>query len=145
MQVKIKKVHKDAKLPEYMTDGAGAMDMYAVTRNTLQLAVGPIVEYDTGIALEIPEGHIGLLFPRSSITTKTSLFLGNSVGCIDSDYRGSIKFQFRATSLHGVKPYDPGDRIGQLIIVPFPKVQWNEVNELSDSERGTKGFGSSGT
>lgn len=144
MKIKIKKTHPEAKLPQYMSEGACGMDMTAVSRETLQLGTGAVIQYDTGISIEIPKGYVGLIAPRSSITTKTSLFLGNSIGVIDSDYRGTIKFQFRATSFSGVKAYEVGDRIGQIMFVPCEQVELQEVDELEDTKRGSGGHGSTG-
>jgi dUTP pyrophosphatase len=102
------------------------------------------VEFGTGLAFEIPEGHVGLLFPRSSVTDK-GIFLGNSVGVIDSNYRGEVKFRFYISDkyLHGM--YQPGDRIGQLIVMPYPTIEIEETNTLSDTNRGEQGYGSSGS
>jgi len=116
----------------------------------------PIIEYGTGICIEIPEGHCGLLFPRSSIC-KYDLTLANSVGVIDSDYRGEIIFKFRATLtkkmnaqnkiefFFGDKCYKIGDKIGQIVIVPVANnISFVEVDNLSSTQRDTKGFGSTG-
>lgn len=103
-------------------------------------------EYDTGIAVEIPEGYMGLLFPRSSIS-KTNLILANSVGLVDSSYRGTIRFRFkdsRNTSKSKQNVYKLGDRVGQLVVVPYPAIHLIESNELSETSRGEKGFGSTG-
>jgi dUTP pyrophosphatase len=99
------------------------------------------MEYGTGLAVEIPEGHVGLLFPRSSISN-SGLILTNSVGVIDSGYRGEIKFRFK--HIPDTAYYKPGDRIGQLIVMPYPEIDFQEVEELSSTERGEGGFGSSG-
>jgi dUTP pyrophosphatase len=98
-----------------------------------------MVTYDTGIAIEIPQGYVGLLFPRSSVS-KTVLTLSNSVGVIDSGYRGSIMFKFRYPEEGPV--YEVGDRVGQIIIMPYPQISFEEVEELSETERGEGGFGS---
>lgn len=142
MQVKIKKVHNNAVIPEYQSTGAACFDLVATTKEMKLLPVGPVIEYDTGLAFEIPKGYVGLVFPRSSITTKTTLGLGNSVGVIDSDYRGTVKFQFKKTNEVVLKDYNIGDRIGQMMIIPIPKIELVEVFELSDTERGEGGFGS---
>ena len=97
--------------------------------------------YLTGIALEIPSGYVGLLFPRSSVS-RTCLSLANSVGVVDSGYRGEIMLKFGCSST--LSCYKVGDRIGQLIIMPYPQVQFEQVEELSDSDRGEGGFGSTG-
>ncbi len=104
--------------------------------------IGNQATYGTGLSIEIPEGYVGLIFPRSSIC-KTTMTLTNSVGVIDSGYRGELKAIFRLTGPHEMD-YKIGDRIGQLMIVPIPTVEIEEVTELSTSIRGTGGFGSSG-
>lgn len=157
MQVKIKKLHENAVVPKYAKDGDAGMDIVA-TSMLWNLADGKCqVEYGTGIAVEIPQGYVGLIYPRSSIS-KTVLTLSNSVGVIDSGYRGEIKFKFNSktapviadvdgkdTILCEPDVYQIGDRIGQLVIMPYPKVELVEVEELSSTERGAGGFGSSGS
>ena len=141
-ELKIKKMHEKAVIPKYASKGAACFDLIAVTKQFKPLDVGPTFEYDTGLAFEIPEGYVGLVFPRSSITTKTTLALGNGVGIIDSDYRGTIKFQFRKTNQMFQKDYEVGDRIGQMMIMPVTLANFIEVDELSETERGEGGFGS---
>ena len=135
-----KKTHPDAIKPTYSLDGDGCLDLYAVSRE--EDTNGNIV-FNTGIAIEIPSDHVGLLFPRSSVT-KTELFLGNSVGVIDSNYRGDIMLKFTKVKSRGMKSYYPGDKIGQLLIVPRPLVTLREVDKLSETNRGSGGFGSTG-
>jgi dUTP pyrophosphatase len=143
MKVKIKKMHPDSKIPEYAKPGDAGMDLTAVSiisENEYQIV------YDTGIAVEIPEGFVGLVFPRSSIR-KTDLALSNSVGVIDSSYRGSIQATFVKINQPNhirSKDYAIGDRIVQLMIIPHPFVQFEGVSELSNTERGTGGHGSTG-
>ena len=139
MQVKFKKLHNNAVIPSYATAGDAGLDMVAVD---LMDSIEQVV-YMTGIAVEIPEGHVGLLFPRSSIR-KYQLSLSNSVGVIDSGYRGEIQFTFNKTSGPASQKYKIGERIGQLVIIPYPIIEAVEVDELSDSERGEGGFGSTG-
>lgn len=138
MKVKIKKLHEDAVIPSYAKHGDAGMDIVSIRKEKDNNQND--VHY-TGIALEIPEGYVGLIYPRSSIS-KTSCALRNSVGVIDSGYRGEIIFKFGcATNLNC---YSVGDRIGQLIIMPFPQIQFEEVEELSDTDRGEGGYGSTG-
>lgn len=137
MNVKIKKLHPDAVIPSYSKAGDAGLDLTAISENWNE--DNSIVTYDTGLAIEIPKGHVGLLFPRSSIY-KTSLDLTNAVGVIDSSYRGSIMFKFRYVEEGMV--YDVGDRVGQLIILPYPEIEFEEVDELSETDRGEGGFGS---
>lgn len=137
--VNFKKTHEDAVTPKYSLDGDACLDLWAVSRE--YDAHGNLV-FNTGIAVEIPPGHVGLLFPRSSIT-KTELTLGNSVGVIDANYRGDIILKFSNAQRVG-KSYYPGDKIGQLLVIERPKVVLREVENLEDSNRGTGGFGSTG-
>jgi dUTP pyrophosphatase len=138
MKVKIKKLHEDAVIPSYSKAGDAGMDLYSVRQE--QDEHQNCVHY-TGLAVEIPEGHVGLIYPRSSIS-KTSCFLRNSVGVIDSGYRGEIMIKFHCYT--NFKVYDVGDRVAQLIIMPYPQVEFEEVEELSNTDRGTGGFGSTG-
>ena len=141
MQVKIKRLHPEAVIPSYSKHGDAAMDLTAisVSKDDHGNAV-----YGTGLAIEIPYGYVGLLFPRSS-NSKTDLYLTNHVGVIDSGYRGEIMFKYRSINgLLNSKVYQLGERIGQLIIVPYPQIELIESDELSDSERGEGGFGSTG-
>ena len=141
MKVKIKKTHQDGVIPSYAKPGDAGMDLVAVSVSWDDKS--SIVTYDTGLSMEIPEGYVGLLFPRSSIS-KTDLILANSVGVIDSGYRGPIMFKFRCLEEDDDRYYKVGDRVGQIIIMPYPQVEFEEVEELSSSERGEGGFGSTG-
>lgn len=139
MLLKIRKLREDAVLPHYAKDGDAGMDLTAVSIEVTQA----YIEYGTGLALEIPTGHVGLLFPRSSVS-KYDLALANSVGVVDSGYRGEVKLRFKRTSNTDAMVYGPGDKVGQLMIMPYPKVVVEEVESLDESERGEGGFGSSG-
>ena len=139
MEVKIKKLHPSAVIPKYAKDGDAGMDLVAteiIKRTNTQIT------YGTGIALEIPEGFVGLVFPRSSIRN-TNLELSNSVGVIDSGYRGELQTTFNITSSDRIS-YQIGERIAQIIIIPYPPIQFIESDELLDSNRGDGGFGSTG-
>ena len=135
MNIKLKKLHKDAVVPKYAKPGDAGMDLTAVEMNITD----NYVEYKTGISLEIPDGFVGLVFPRSSNCNK-SLLLSNGTGVIDSKYRGEIMLRYKSI---GNNYYEVGDRVGQIIIMPYPQIQFDEVDELSTTERGTGGFGSS--
>lgn len=136
----IKKLSVDAVIPTYSKDGDAGMD---ITSTEIINETNTQVTYGTGIALEIPYGYVGLVFPRSSIR-KTELELSNSVGVIDSGYRGEIQATFNKTNgLDSVK-YDVGDRIMQITIIPYPQINFNLVDELSKTERNVGGFGSTG-
>jgi len=138
MKVKVKRLHPNAVIPYYAKHGDAGMDLYAV--DSTMDEYGNFV-YDTGLAMEIPEGYVGLVFPRSSVS-KTIHSLRNSVGVIDSGYRGSIMLKFGGNS--GRSKYNVGDRVGQIIIMPYPKIDFVDADELSETERGTGGFGSTG-
>lgn len=139
MRIKLKALDEKAVIPSYAYAGDAGLDLTATSE---KLTAG-FAEYGTSLAIEVPEGHVGLLFPRSSITSKTNFMLGNAVGVLDSNYRGEIKFQFR--HLVGVNSprYKVGDKIGQLIILPIPKIELEVVSELSKTARNELGFGSS--
>ena len=143
MKVKIKKLHPLAVIPTYAKSGDAGMDLIA----TSIISETPSqITYGLGIALEIPEGFVGLVFPRSSIR-KTRLQLSNSVGVIDSGYRGELQATFNKihTTIENQKnDYKVGDRVAQIMIIPHPDIQFEEADELSDTERGEGGFGSTG-
>lgn len=136
LNIKIKKVTSTAQLPTKAHATDAGYDLYA---SSCHYEDG-MLHFGTGVAVEIPAGYVGLVFPRSSIAN-THLTLSNSVGVIDSGYRGEIKAKFRKG---GTRGYNVGDRIAQLIIMPYPEVTFEEVDELSDSDRGEGGYGSSG-
>lgn len=137
VRVYFKKLHSNAVEPAYANPGDAGMDLTAISH----VSKGIYDEYGTGIAVEIPEGFVGLIYPRSSISGKSQI-LANSVGVIDSGYRGEIKFRFK--TLNNLHTYHVGDKIGQLMIVPYPKVIMLETEDLSDTVRGEGGFGSTG-
>lgn len=152
MEIKFKKLHENATLPTYAKAGDAGMDLTAVS---VEVIIKPdegyyYVEYGTGLATEIPDGHVGLLFPRSSIS-KTGLIMANSVGVVDSGYRGEIKLRFKVDN--GVfgdlgdktATYKPGSKVGQLMILPYPTVTPVLTDNLNDTDRGSGGFGSTGT
>lgn len=143
MQVKIKRLNDKAILPTKAHATDAGYDLYATS---CEISVPDrMAAYGTGIAVEIPQGYVGLVFPRSSIY-KQHLSLSNSVGVIDSGYRGEImaKFNLLSDGSDTYSVYNVGDRIAQLIIMPYPEVTFEEVDELSDSDRGEGGYGSSG-
>ena len=147
LKVRFKKLVENAVTPRYSKEGDAGMDLTAV--RTELADYGNQLKAYTGIAVEIPKGYVGLLFPRSSIV-KTNNRLGNCVGVIDSGYRGEITFVFDIDNVNKdlISDYDYSyqakDRVGQLVILPFPKVELEEVDELSDTERGTGGYGHTG-
>ena len=140
MQIKIKKLNSEAVVPRYSKPGDAGLDLTAISVESNNM----YTEYGTGLSIEIPEGFVGLLFPRSSISNY-HLSLANSVGVIDSNYRGEIKFRFKKTGTASFSnEYKVGDRVGQLMIIPYPSIELVESEELSNTSRGTGGFGSSG-
>lgn len=141
MKVKIKRLHKDSVIPTYAKDGDAGMDL---TATRMWFDDDDNVCYGTGIAMEIPKGYVGLVFPRSSIAKK-DLLLSNAVGVIDSGYRGEITAKFKISGEYSNKHfYKIGERICQIIIMPYPQIEFEEVEELSKTERGDGGYGSSG-
>lgn len=145
--VKFKKLHPDAKIPIQGTDGSAGFDLTAISK---EMTKEGIFIYDTGLALEIPKGYYGEVKARSSIF-KTHLSLCNGTGLIDSDYRGSIKFYFyvgnygfRHSYVYDELSYKVGDRIGQILVLPYPRVFFVESEQLSETKRGEGGFGSTG-
>jgi dUTP pyrophosphatase len=156
MQVKIKKLHPYAVIPQYAKNGDAGMDLTAVSKHYDEY--GNTV-YGTGLALEIPEGYFGLLVPRSS-NAKTDLRLTNSSGILDSGYRGEVMFKYRNDNYSRMSEnmkinlnvgdiafsneYGIGERIGQIIILPYPHIEFKEVDELSETERGSGSYGSTG-
>jgi dUTP pyrophosphatase len=140
VMVKVKKLDQNAVIPSYSKVGDAGMDL-TITREIENTSFS--VSYGFGIAMEIPKGYVGLIFPRSSVRNQ-ELILSNCVGVIDSGYRGELQATFKKTNgLDSIK-YKVGERGAQIIILPYPTVYMTEVLELSDSERGTGGFGSTG-
>ena len=156
MEIKIKKLKENAVIPSYAKQGDAGMDLTATSKwyddngNTC---------YGTGLAFEIPEGYFGLLVPRSS-NAKTDLRLTNSSGILDSGYRGEVMFKYRNDNFSRMdgglrnhlmmgdiafnNEYEVGDRIGQILVLPYPEIEFVEVEELSETERGEGGYGSTG-
>ncbi len=144
MEVRFKKLSDKATTPVYAYDGDAGLDLTAVSVNSEINECGQfVIVYHTGLALEIPKGYVGLIFPRSSIAKK-SLTLTNCVAVIDSNYRGEILLKFKNTTGDSVPAVYPiGAKIAQLVIMPHPIVNLIESDELSSTERGEGGFGSS--
>lgn len=138
--MKFKKLDSKASIPTKAHPTDAGFDLVA-TSVSEDLKRG-IVSYGTGIAVEIPKNHVGYIFPRSSVY-KHQVSLANCVGVIDSSYRGEIFLKFRIVQPH-ISRYTIGDKIGQLIIQPYPEIEFEEVDELEESDRGEGGFGSSG-
>ena len=143
VNVKIKKLTTEVVIPKYSRSGDAGLDLTATSINETDM----YIEYGTGLAVAIPEGFVGYIFPRSSLSNY-DLILANHVGVIDSNYRGEIKFRFKKHCTFKVsdayKYYEVGDRIGQLIVQKIPLVQFEETEELDETNRGANGYGSSG-
>lgn len=163
--LKAKRVHPDAVLPTYATSGAACFDLCAVDINgyteaehqtlqragvrkrTLLLSPGAnsTVILRTGLAFEVPDGHVLMIFSRSGHGFNSDVRLSNCVGIIDSDYRGEVKVKLRIDGDFHTLDIRPGDRIAQAMLVPIPAVEIVDVDELSETERGAGGFGSTGS
>lgn len=144
---KIQRLQPDARIPTYGSDGAACFDFYAYSPNTRTFLFpnNPAV-FDTGIAIEVPEGWALLIYSRSGHGFKSDTRLSNCVGVIDSDYRGEIKVRLIRDTLSDSHPryIDHEDRIAQGMLVPIEKTHFEIVNQLSTTERGAGGFGSTG-
>jgi len=146
MKIKIKRLRPLAKLPTYGSAGAACMDLYADFSGGkfgyTYLGNSPNL-IQTGIAVAVPEGYELQVRPRSGLALKNGVMLVNSPGCVDSDYRGEVGVILRCFSDFGIK-ISQGDRIAQCCVVPIPKVEWEEVEELDETKRGAGGYGSTG-
>ena len=143
MEVKFKKLSDKAVVPTKAHSSDAGFDLTA-TRVTSEVnECGQFVlVYHTDLAMEIPDGYVGLVFPRSSISKK-SLYQTNAVGVIDSNYRGEIMVKYKNTTGDSIPAvYNLGDKIAQLIIMPYPTIEFVETEELSETDRGEEGFGS---
>lgn len=143
MKVKIKKLNENAVVPTKAHATDAGFDLYCTSKE---------VDWDkrqiichTGLAFEIPEGFVGLLFQRSSVSNKP-LIMANSVGVIDSCYRGEVTAKFNITDMRqsGMNHYQVGNKVAQIIIIPCPEIEFEEADELSETDRGTGGYGSTG-
>lgn len=140
VMVKVKKLNSNAVVPSYSKVGDAGMDL---TITNIKENTTFSITYGFGIAMEIPKGYVGLVFPRSSVRNQ-DLILSNCVGVIDSGYRGELQATFKKTQGLDSISYNVGERGAQIMILPYPQIFMTEVPELSDSERGTGGFGSTG-
>ncbi len=138
--VKVKKLDPNAVIPTYSKDGDAGMDL---TITDIKENTTFSISYGFGIAMEIPKGYVGLVFPRSSVRNQ-DLILSNCVGVIDSGYRGELQATFKKTQGLDSISYNVGERGAQIVILPYPQIRMIESNELSNTERGEGGFGSTG-
>ena len=141
--VRVKKLHSMAKLPEYGSVEAAGADLHACLDAPIVVQPGETAWIPTGIALEVPKGCAGLVYARSGMAAKRGLAPANKVGVIDSDYRGEIKVVLLNHS-NQPQTIEPGERVAQFVITPVLTPQYIQVDELSDTERGIGGFGSTG-
>ncbi len=143
VKVNIKKLNKNATVPTYGSQFSAGADLYACNEEPIVIKPHQTVLVKTGIALEIPEGYAGLIYARSGIASKRGLAPANKVGVVDSDYRGEVM-----VALHNhssiVQEIEPNERIAQVVVTPFLKVDFCETDELTDTARGEGGFGSTG-
>ncbi|MCD8210707.1 MAG: dUTP diphosphatase [Prevotella sp.] len=139
VKVKIKKLNEKAIIPTYAHEGDAGADIYALQDTTIMGGETRVI--GTGLAVEVPRGYMLNIYPRSGVSLKTPLRVANGVGCVDENYRGEVGVILHNTSLEN---YDikAGDRIAQAILLPVPKIMWEEVEEINDTDRGTDGFGS---
>ena len=142
-QIKVKKLKDNAIIPTYGSDGAAGADLYACLEQDVTIAPGETAFIPTGLSMMIPVGTAGLIYARSGMACKRGLAPANKVGVIDSDYRGEFIVVLHN---HGTQSQtvSHGERIAQLVITPVFTPGFEEVDELTDTERGTGGFGSTG-
>lgn len=143
MELKIKKLNSNATIPSYGSKFAAGADLYSC-EDELSFAPGETKLVHTGIAMEIPEGFVGLVYARSGIATKRGLAPANKVGVIDSDYRGEVMVALHNHS-NETQTIAANERVAQIVIAPYLAVDFTEVDDLSDTLRGEGGFGSTGT
>lgn len=143
MEVRIKKLRADAVVPTYGSEFSAGADLYACEEATVTIAPHETALIHTGLSFEIPEGYGGFIYARSGLATKKGLAPANKVGVIDADYRGEVM-----VSLHNhtntPQSVEPGERVAQMVIAPFLKAEFTVAEKLSDTVRGTGGFGSTG-
>jgi len=144
MKINVKKLDERAKMPTHGSQFAAGADLYALLENDIEIKPNETALIHTGLSVEIPEGYAGLIYARSGLATKRGLAPANKVGVIDSDYRGEIMVALLNHS-DKIQTVSPFERIAQLVITPFLKVEFSECDSLSDTQRGEGGFGSTGT
>ena len=143
MKVNIKKLNENAILPTYGSEFSAGADLYACMEEPLTIEAGKTWLVHTGIAMEIPEGYVGLIYARSGLATKRGLAPANKVGVIDSDYRGEIMVALYNQG-ETAQIIEQGERIAQIVLTPYLRAEFETAEELSDTARGAGGFGSTG-
>lgn len=144
MEVRMKKLSENAVIPTYGTEFSAGADLYACLEETMTIEAGETCFVKTGLAMEIPAGYAGLVYARSGLASKKGLAPANKVGVVDADYRGEIMVALHNHS-NTAAVIEPGERIAQMVIAPFLRAEYCEVEELSTTARGEGGFGSTGT
>ncbi len=144
MRIRIKKLDPNAVIPSYGSEFSAGADLSACCAAPVEIPAGETRLIHTGLALEIPEGYAGLIYARSGLATKRGLAPANKVGVVDADYRGELMVSLHNQSKE-TQTVAPGERIAQLVITPFLKVSFEETEQLSETVRGSGGFGSTGT
>ena len=143
MEVKIKLLNNKAKMPTRGSEKAAGYDLYACTNSPIIIAPHKTIKINTGVSIELPHGSFGGIFARSGLATNQGLRLANCVAVIDEDYRGEWIVPLH-NDTDNPQTINPMERIAQLVIIPYLNIEFEEVDELSDTERGDKGFGDSG-
>jgi dUTP pyrophosphatase len=143
LDVKVKVLFEDAKLPHYATDGAGAMDLSACINRPIKLYPGSTEAIPTGLAVELPEGYGLFITPRSGLAIKHDIIVLNTPGLVDADYRGEVRVVLKNIG-NDVFYVNPDARIAQMFVLPLPHIRWVEVAELSTTVRADGGFGHTG-
>ena len=143
IELPIRRLHEDATLPERAYSGDAGLDLATCER--VELGPGERATVPTGLAVAIPEGYAGFVQPRSGLAARQGISVVNSPGLIDSGYRGEIRVVLLNTDAEHTFVAEPGDRIAQLVVLPIPELELVEVDELPQTERGVRGFGSSRT
>lgn len=143
LDVKVKVLFEDAKLPHYATDGAGAMDLSACINRPIKLYPGSTEAIPTGLAVELPEGYGLFITPRSGLAIKHDIIVLNTPGLVDADYRGEVRVVLKNIG-NDVFYVNPDARIAQMFVLPLPHIRWVEVAELSSTVRADGGFGHTG-
>ncbi len=146
MRVQVKKLNSGAKLPTRGSEHAAGYDLYACLNGEVRILPGQTERIPTGLALALPEGTFGAVFARSGLAVKEGLRPANCVGVIDSDYRGELMVALRNDSAgeRDARVITPGERIAQLVLLPYLPMEFEESGELPDTHRGAGGFGSTG-
>lgn len=143
-KVNIKKLDENAKVPTYGSEFAAGADLYACMAEAIDIAPNTTEFIHTGLAFQIPEGYVGLVYARSGLGCKKGLAPANKVGVIDSDYRGEVMVALRNHSTE-TRTIEPGDKVAQMVLTPYLKADYQIADELDDTIRGEGGFGSTGT